>query len=203
MCIRDSATPASKSRAGRGRRRGKAVGQSPDAALTTTPESGVEETPGNNMATVDADRGAADTVTATAGASKSDDAPPAQPTTKKAAIKKAASKKKVAKKAEPKKAAPKTRAKADLDVSNDTDDTDKPAKKATRKKAANKAPKKAAKKAADAVMTSNQTAETATADSPSSAATASRAPISSAPDDVVEVGGKEPAKPRRGWWSRG
>ncbi len=197
------AAPASKSRAGRGRRRGKAVAQGADAANTTAPESGVAETPGNNIATVEADRGAADTVTAVDDAPDSDDASPAQPTAKKAATKKAASKKKAAKKARPKNAAPKTRAKADLDVSDDTADTDKPAKKATKKKAAKKAPKKAAKKAADAGMTSDKTAETATADSPSAAATASRAPISSAPDDVVEVGGKEPAKPRRGWWSRG
>ena len=188
------AAPASKSRAGRGRRRGKAVAQTADAATTTAPESGVVETPGNDVETVEAD------------APEPGDASPAQPTAKKAATKKKAAKK-APKKAGATKATPQTRAKADIDVSSDTDDMDKSAKKVTAKKvakkAAKKAPKKAAKKAADESMTGNRTAETGTADSPSAATTASRAPISSAPDDVVEVGGNEPAKPRRGWWSRG
>jgi ribonuclease E len=187
------AAPASKSRAGRGRRRGKAVAKNADAA-TTAPESVVAATPSNDVETVGAD------------APDSGDASPAQPTAKKAASKKAATKKKAAKKALKKaatKATPKTRAKADLDVSDDTDDMDKPAKKATKKKAAKKAPKKAATKAADAAIGDDRTAETGTTGSPSTGTTASRAPISSTPDDVVEVGGNEPAKPRRGWWSRG
>jgi ribonuclease E len=187
------AAPASKSRAGRGRRRGKAVAKNAEAA-TTAPESGVAATPRNDVETVGAD------------APDSEDASPAQPTAKKAASKKTATKKKAAKKALKKaatKATPKTRAKADLDASGDTDDIDKPAKKATKKKAAKKAPKKAATKAADAAIGDDRTAETGTTGSPSTATTASRAPISSTPDDVVEVGGNEPAKPRRGWWSRG
>jgi len=30
-----------------------------------------------------------------------------------------------------------------------------------------------------------------------------RSPISSAPQDVIEVGSAEPAKRRTGWWNRG
>ena len=66
-------------------------------------------------------------------------------------------------------------------------------KKKAAKKAAAKATRKAAKKAPEA----SETAEAAT-DSE-----ADRAPISSAPQDVIEVGQSDPSTRRTGWWNRG
>ena len=65
-------------------------------------------------------------------------------------------------------------------------------KKKAAKKAAAKGAKKAAKKAPD-------TAEPATADETES----DRTPISSAPQDVIEVGQSDPSTRRTGWWNRG
>ena len=65
-------------------------------------------------------------------------------------------------------------------------------KKKAARKAAAKGAKKAAKKAAD-------TAEPATADETES----DRTPISSAPQDVIEVGQSDPSTRRTGWWNRG
>ena len=71
------------------------------------------------------------------------------------------------------------------------------AKKAGAKKAAKKAAKKGAKKAAK--KAADQTASEAS----TPAAAEERAPISSAPVDVVEVGSdKGASKPKKGWWSR-
>ena len=66
------------------------------------------------------------------------------------------------------------------------------AKKKAAKKSAAKGAKKAAKKAAD-------TAEPATTDETES----DRTPISSAPQDVIEVGQSDPSTRRTGWWNRG
>ena len=57
--------------------------------------------------------------------------------------------------------------------------------------------KKAAKKAATKPDTDYASA------SSSNTNVAKRAPISSAPADVVEVGSDAPTKPRTGWWNRG
>ena len=70
------------------------------------------------------------------------------------------------------------------------------AKKAAPKTAAKTAAKKAAKKAAAKPDTDDAAAS-------SNTDVAKRAPISSAPADVVEVGSDAPAKPRTGWWNRG
>ena len=93
-----------------------------------------------------------------------------------------------------------------------------PAKKrATRAKAAKsagtakkKAAKKASKKAAKAKVADDAPiAETAAAKTTSSGggddgeAATSRAPISSAPQDVIEVGQTDPSTKRKGWWNRG
>ena len=94
-------------------------------------------------------------------------------------------------------AAPKARKKAAKKTAAAT--KKKAAKKATaKKKATKKAPsakKKAAKTAtaADAGDTENTPADT----------TADRTPISSTPDDVVDVGSAAPAQRRTGWWNRG
>ena len=66
-------------------------------------------------------------------------------------------------------------------------------KKKAAKKAAAKGTKKAAKKAPEAAETPEPAAD----------ADADRAPISSAPQDVIEVGQSDPSKRRTGWWNRG
>ena len=71
------------------------------------------------------------------------------------------------------------------------------AKKASAKKAAKKAAKKGAKKAA------KKAAAEPASEASTPAAAEERAPISSAPVDVVEVGSDNGAsKPKKGWWSR-
>ena len=113
-----------------------------------------------------------------------------KPAAKKKAAKKKAAKKKTAKA----KAAP-----ADDDAAA-SEEAVKPKAKKAAKAAKKKAGKKAAKKKAapaDASPTDATPAEAVAA--PADA----RAPISSQPVDVVEVGSNEaPAKPKKGWWSR-
>ena len=81
----------------------------------------------------------------------------------------------------------------------------KPAAKKTRKKAAKSsgtAKKKTAKKAAKAKAApakDKAAGDSAGEDSDDE----KRSPISSAPQDVIEVGSAEPAKRRTGWWNRG
>ena len=85
----------------------------------------------------------------------------------------------------------------------------KPAAKKTRKKAAKssgtakkKTAKKTAKKAAKAKAAPAK--DKAAGDSAGEDSDAEkRSPISSAPQDVIEVGSAEPAKRRTGWWNRG
>ena len=87
-----------------------------------------------------------------------------------------------------------------------------PAKK-TRKKAAKTAgtaKKKAAKKAAKAkaapkakAVPAEDPAPQAAEESARSEGEDARAPISSAPQDVIEVGQSDPGKRRTGWWNRG
>ena len=85
----------------------------------------------------------------------------------------------------------------------------KPAAKKTRKKAAKSAgtaKKKTAKKAAKAKAAPAKAAEAPADDKPAAESGSDddkRAPISSAPQDVIEVGSAEPAKRRTGWWNRG
>jgi ribonuclease E len=70
------------------------------------------------------------------------------------------------------------------------------AKKPARATRPKKATKAAASPAGDASTTSaNSNAE-------AGSAAANRAPISSAPQDVIEVGNADPAARKRGWWSR-
>ena len=83
-----------------------------------------------------------------------------------------------------------------------------PAAKKTRKKAAKSAgtvKKKAAKKAAakGTKKAAKKAPEAAETPEPASDADADRAPISSAPQDVIEVGQSDPSTRRTGWWNRG
>ena len=92
-----------------------------------------------------------------------------------------------------------------------TSEDEAPAKKkATRAKAAKSAgtaKKKTARKAAKKAAKAKSPAETPTPDSGNGAdgdeAAASRTPISSAPQDVIEVGQNDPSTKRKGWWNRG
>mgnify|MGYP000350557167 CR=1 FL=1 len=85
----------------------------------------------------------------------------------------------------------------------------KPAAKKTRKKAvksAGTAKKKTTKKVAKAKAAPAKAAEAPADDKPAAESGSDddkRAPISSAPQDVIEVGSAEPAKRRTGWWNRG
>ena len=77
------------------------------------------------------------------------------------------------------------------------DKPDAAAAKPAAKKPARKAAKKAPAKAADANIADTSANNGATTDAP-----ASREAISSAPQDVVEIGSSEPKSRRSGWWSR-
>ena len=107
-----------------------------------------------------------------------------------------------------KKAAP-AEAKAEEVADGEGEAEAKPAAKKTRKKAsksAGTAKKKTAKKAAKAkaASTGDTGAEAPAGDETKGGDNAEkRAPISSAPQDVIEVGSAEPAKRRTGWWNRG
>ena len=79
----------------------------------------------------------------------------------------------------------------------DKPDRDTAAAKPAAKKPARKAAKKAPAKAAD----TNNADASANNEAPAGAPE-SREPISSAPQDVVEIGSNEPKSRRSGWWSR-
>ena len=118
--------------------------------------------------------------------------------------------KKAAKKAEPESDS------ADAGEAEEGAEAEKAPAKKTRKKAAKSAgtaKKKTAKKAAKAKAATK--AKSAPADDAGDEAGSgggseagnddgdARAPISSAPQDVIEVGSSDPAKRRTGWWNRG
>ena len=86
--------------------------------------------------------------------------------------------------------------KANADVGHKPEQ-DAAAAKPSVKKPARKAAKKAPAKAADA-----NNADTSANNGVPTGAPASREPISSAPQDVVEIGSNEPKSRRSGWWSR-
>ena len=79
----------------------------------------------------------------------------------------------------------------------------------TKKKAAKKTARKAAKKAAKAKpadttdATMESASSTGTTDGGDGDNAASRTPISSAPQDVIDVGPTDPSTKRKGWWNRG
>ena len=83
------------------------------------------------------------------------------------------------------------------DAASDDAGSGTAAKKPARKSSAKKAKKSAANKTGDAgAAAANGSAETASH-------AANRAPISSAPQDVIDVGSAAPDARKRGWWSRG
>ena len=88
----------------------------------------------------------------------------------------------------------KPKAKADA---GDKPEQDAAAAKPAAKKPAGKATKKAPAKVADANNAEASASNRALADAP-----AAREAISSAPQDVVEIGSSEPKSRRSGWWSR-
>lgn len=74
----------------------------------------------------------------------------------------------------------------------------------TKKKAAKKSAKKSAKKAARTEAADEPAPDGGDGDGNGNGnGNASRAPISSAPQDVVEVGQTDPSNKRKGWWNRG
>ena len=87
---------------------------------------------------------------------------------------------------------------------NDAVATDDAEKKAVTKKPARAArPKKATKAAASPASDASDTSTTsANGDAEAGSTATNRAPISSAPQDVIEVGNADPAARKRGWWSR-
>ncbi|MGB2016615.1 MAG: ribonuclease E/G [Candidatus Puniceispirillum sp.] len=108
-------------------------------------------------------------------------------------------------KAAPKKAATKKAGKAAGKASTTDADAESETKVAPKKKPRKAAAKKSASKSATKTDTVVEAA-TPTSNGADADATAidARAPISSAPQDVVDVDGDKPAgKTRRGWWSRG
>jgi ribonuclease E len=95
---------------------------------------------------------------------------------------------------------------ADAPGEADSGDEAPAKKKATRAKAVKSAgttKKKAAKKAAKKATKAKATDKPAPDGGDDGDSAASRAPISSAPQDVVEVGQTDPSSKRKGWWNRG
>ena len=74
--------------------------------------------------------------------------------------------------------------------------------RATRPKKATKAPASPASDVSDANSAGDTSTTSANGDAEAGSAAANRAPISSAPQDVIEVGNADPAARKRGWWSR-
>ena len=93
---------------------------------------------------------------------------------------------------------PKVKSQTDADgTASDDAGSGTDAKKPARKSSTKKAKKSAASNTEDAsVAAANGSAD---ADN----RTANRAPISSAPQDVIDVGSAAPDARKRGWWSRG
>ena len=168
-----------KRRRSRGRGRGKKQDQvaqsAPDTVSDSASDNGQTPEPSPEPSS--------------ASASASEQEPTAE-VKEKAPAAKATAKKKAAKKKAAKKAKAKTTAESE-------GDTAPVAKKAAKKKAAKKTAKKSAKKAAKAAS------EATTPTAASETAKDARAPISSAPADVVEVGSSDaPKTAKKGWWSR-
>ena len=89
-------------------------------------------------------------------------------------------------------------------AANDAAASDDAEPKAVAKKPARAArPKKATKTPASPTSPGSDASTTsANGDAEAGSAAVNRAPISSAPQDVIEVGNADPAARKRGWWSR-
>ena len=196
------AKPAKAARGGRGRGR-RAVksddtGSQVEGETTQSSEAGGSGDNDDSGESVVADASTAPTDADTAGDAKS--AKPKGRTRKKAAPK----------------TAPETADNADNDVAVDAagggeEDAPKRARKkapaaktGTAKKAKKAAAKKTArKKAAPKAAAADSAGEPAPVTSEKVADETQRAPISSAPQDVIEVGEAKPQGRKRGWWNRG
>ncbi|WP_438996418.1 Rne/Rng family ribonuclease [Candidatus Puniceispirillum sp.] len=202
----DSASTADKAPAKKSRGRGrKATSVATEAVSAETPEAQSNDnadttasvTEGEAKPKRQARKKAAPKAKADNDITAEDDAP-AKATPKKAAAKKAVAKK-----------ATKASTKASTADADADSETKVAAKKTPRKVAAKKGTAKtaspAANRAANKAASSVDTATAISNGSDNDATTAdARAPISSAPQDVVDVDGNKPAgKTRRGWWSRG
>ncbi|MBT6415709.1 ribonuclease E/G [Candidatus Puniceispirillum sp.] len=181
-------TPAKKSR-GRGRKAASAVietasADNAEAQINDNADNASDDTEATVKPKRPARKKAAAKAKADNGTSDLDDAPDDAPA-----------------KAAPKKAAAKKASKAVKKAKVADADTDSTTKAAPKKKARKAASKKSTTKASAPVETATPINNGADNDS---ATVDARAPISSAPQDVVDVDGDKPAgKTRRGWWSRG
>ncbi|MFL2842613.1 MAG: ribonuclease E/G [Candidatus Puniceispirillaceae bacterium] len=204
----DDAAP--KAKTGHGRGRGRRVATADTAAAENAPENNANA---NNQTSAATTESASNVMVNTAAAGNNGDVAaakkPARRRKKPTITPKADNAKEGDAKAEdgkaeandspekpPKKPARvrKSKAKAGAD---DKPEQDAAAAKPAAKKPARKAAKKAPAKAADANNADASSNNEAPADAP-----ASREPISSAPQDVVEIGSNEPKSRRSGWWSR-
>ena len=212
IAANDDAAPKAKTGPGRGRRAARAD----PAAAENIPEDNANENNKASAATAEpASNGSLNTAAADGNGDVAAAKKPAQrrkkPTTaSKADNAKAGDTKAEDTKAEangsaenpPTKPARLRKPKADAGDKPDRDTAAaKPAAKKPARKAAKKAPVKAAKKAPAKAADTNNADASANNEAPAGAPE-SREPISSAPQDVVEIGSNEPKSRRSGWWSR-
>jgi ribonuclease E len=197
----DGAAP--KARTGRGR--GRRVARADPSATENTPEDNANANNKALAATAEpASNGSVNTAAADDNGDVAAAKKPAQRRKKPAAAPKADNAKAEDSKAEAnsspekplKKPARIRKPKAKSDA-GDKPEQDAAAAKPAAKKPARKAAKKAPVKTADANNAGTSVNNGAPTDAP-----ASREPISSAPQNVVEIGSNEPKSRRSGWWSR-
>ena len=206
VAANDDAAPKAKTGRGRGRR----VAKADPAAAENAPEDNANANNQASAATAEpASNGSVNTAAADDNGDVAAAKKPARRRKKPATAPKADNAKAGDAKAEdskaeangspekpPKKPARVRKPKAKADA-GDKPEQDAAAAKPAAKKPARKAAKKAPAKAADANNADTSANNEAPADAP-----ASREPISSAPQDVVEIGSNEPKSRRSGWWSR-
>ena len=183
----DTADGETKPKRRRSRGRGRGQKQEAVAQEAGKQEAGKQEAPQAETAPNDTSKGDA-----------SDDKPSQEVKEKAPAAKATKAKKKSAKKA-----AKKAKAKSEPASDNADDGDSAPVAKKAVKKAAKKVAKKAAKKAAGKKAEKKAGKKAADSTNASSDISDARAPVSSTPADVVEVGSTDaPKKAKKGWWSR-
>ena len=201
VAANDGAAPKAKTSRGRGRR----VAKDEQAAAENTPEDNANANNKASAATAEpASNGSVNTAAADDNGDVAAAKKPAQRRKKPATAPKADNAKAEDSKAKAnsspekplKKPARVRKPKAKSDAGYKPEQ-DAAAAKPAAKKPARKAAKKAPAKTADANNADTSANNGAPADAP-----ASREPISSAPQDVVEIGSNEPKSRRSGWWSR-
>ena len=187
VAANDTADGETKPKRRRSRGRGRGQKQEAVAQEAGKQEAGKQEAPQAETAPNDTSKGDA-----------SDDKPSQEVKEKAPAAKATKAKKKSAKKA-----AKKAKAKSEPASDNADDGDSAPVAKKAVKKAAKKVAKKAAKKAAGKKAEKKAGKKAADSTNASSDISDARAPVSSTPADVVEVGSTDaPKKAKKGWWSR-